>query len=173
MWVEYEGARPIFPGALERPLDRFVVLDFEPTQRNGRACDVADQRLEAIPVCSFDSRCGVQGEPIGLVDELGSSRRRSPRAIAARGRVDQSRNRLTAVLAQGDLGLDRSGLDEGEARLARVRVVGWRRVFKETKREQHSGDTARDVPMHALDFDRLEWRGGNELGVAVNSRGDM
>ena len=72
----------------------------------------------------------------------------------AGGGIDQARDRAARVGAQGDLRLERGGLDEGEQRsgvLGRA-VVGRRVVLEDPSATEHALDAAHDVPLDAVEL---------------------
>ena len=118
--VEDEGPRAVAPGAAEGPLDPAVPADLEPTLGEGWAGDVANEALEAISVVGLDAGGGVEREACLFAPELvrvgGARVGGAGGAEAGRG-IDQARDRAARVEAQGDLRLERGGLDEGEQRI--------------------------------------------------------
>ena len=74
-------------------------------------------------------------------------------AEAGRG-IDQARDRAARVGAQGDLRLERGGLDEGEQRIGVLgrAVVGRGVVLEDPSATEHALDAAHDVPLDAVEL---------------------
>jgi len=128
----------------------------------GWAGDVANEALEAISVVGLDAGGGVEGEACLFAPELigpelvrvgGARVGGAGGAEAGRG-IDQARDRAARVGAQGDLRLERGGLDEGEQRIGVLgrAVVGRGVVLEDPSATEHALDAAHDVPLDAVEL---------------------
>src|SRR5258708_4443595 len=78
---KHDGARAVFPDALERELERAIGARGEPVLRDGRACHVTAEPLELASVtavdpltaCTLTPRTSATGSAGSSVGSLGST----------------------------------------------------------------------------------------------------